>query len=496
MKRKKGRSGWLNIGGLVAVLGAAAGCAMSGMGGSDFGATQGGVQDLALAREYVAAGTVPPPEAFPVEGIFSEHDLPLQGTPCQTLLCLRTALGLAPTAAGESAAWLQVGMSSTIDPETWERPAQTLIFTVDVSGSMGWDYKEVGEYPSPGALSRLLMKEIVSRLDANDRVAIVTYGSTSRLRLSPTEATSGAVTREIDALSSGGSTNMEAGLERAIAVARDLQGASNVRIMLFTDVRPNVGATEASEFEGLVAEAAALGAGTTVFGLGAGLGPETFEAMSHLRGGNAFALFDQEDLTDLMEESWPWMLTPIAYDLELSLGASQGFQVTEAYGFPAPEVGAATAPQLNAASVFLSRKRGAMLVQLQPLTSAATHVLTGLEIAGQLRYETPEGHRVEQPVLQRVTGEEPRDAAGHYFEQASVGKTVALALLCEGMQEATRQYAADPAAAIAVLQAALDRYRADIEVYEDASLQAEVEFASALLTLLEEGAPQTDLYGR
>ncbi len=43
------------------------------------GATQGGVQDMQLARELIASGMVPPPEAFTVEGMFSEHVLPLAG---------------------------------------------------------------------------------------------------------------------------------------------------------------------------------------------------------------------------------------------------------------------------------------------------------------------------------------------------------------------------------------------------------------------------------
>ena len=45
-----------------------------GIGDGDFGATQGGVQDIGLARTLVAEGVVPPASAFAVEGMFSEHD--------------------------------------------------------------------------------------------------------------------------------------------------------------------------------------------------------------------------------------------------------------------------------------------------------------------------------------------------------------------------------------------------------------------------------------
>src|SRR5262245_29687677 len=82
-----------------------------GPGGS-FGATQGGVKDMKLARELVAKGQVPPASAFLVEGMFSEHDLPLDGPPCAALFCPRGAIGVADTLDGAASGWLQVGLAS------------------------------------------------------------------------------------------------------------------------------------------------------------------------------------------------------------------------------------------------------------------------------------------------------------------------------------------------------------------------------------------------
>jgi len=75
--------------------------------GAEFGATQGGVKDMQLARTLVKEGRVPPKDAFVVEGMFSEHDLPLSGTPCARTLCLRGALGVAPDEKDAAAAWLR-----------------------------------------------------------------------------------------------------------------------------------------------------------------------------------------------------------------------------------------------------------------------------------------------------------------------------------------------------------------------------------------------------
>ncbi|MFO8070452.1 MAG: VWA domain-containing protein, partial [Polyangia bacterium] len=153
-------------------------CAGDFMMEGGFGATAGGVQDMGLARELIEEGMVPPPEAFVVEGMFSEHDLPLDGPACTSLLCLRAAAGVAPTLDGEDSAWLQVGLSSSVDPTTFQREPQTLVMAIDASGSMGSRYEDVGDgHTSPMEVSRALLHAIVAELGPSDQVALVTYGS-------------------------------------------------------------------------------------------------------------------------------------------------------------------------------------------------------------------------------------------------------------------------------------------------------------------------------
>ncbi len=140
----------VGMAGTMATLVALAACDGGGPGGG-FGARQGGVQDMRLARELVAAGKVPPPEAFVVEGMFGEHDLGLAYVPCPRLLCLQEALGWAPTVEGADSGWLQVALSSTIDPATFQRPPLAIVAAVDTSGSMGFTY---GDDPLPIEVAR------------------------------------------------------------------------------------------------------------------------------------------------------------------------------------------------------------------------------------------------------------------------------------------------------------------------------------------------------
>ena len=326
--------------------------------GGDFGATPGGVKDMRYARALITEGKVPPKETLLVEGMFAEHELGLTGAACEDVLCLRAAAGVAPDGAGSPRGWVEVGLSSTIDPETWTRPATTFIFTVDVSGSMGWGYGE--EDITPGHLARILLHALTDQLRADDEVAIVTYGEDVSTALSITAGGDHATVHAvIDDLEEAGSTNMEAGMRRAyeLGAAAAARGRANVRVILFSDEQPNVGATGSTEFETLIADGADDGVGITVLALGLGVGAELVQSMSHLRGANAFSFADDNDAAQFMNDDYPWFTTPIAYDLSLAVTPSPDLGIAEAYGFPGTF---AADPELTVSTIFLSKRKGAV----------------------------------------------------------------------------------------------------------------------------------------
>ncbi len=474
----------------IAALLGALGCGLPVGGASDFGATQGGVQDMGFARELIAAGRVPPAEALLVEAMFSEHDLPLTGEPTADLLGLRAAAGWCPDATGAAAAWVQVGLSSSVDMETYVRPSVSLVACVDVSGSMGWTYETgSGESPTPGQVARALLRVIAPQLGAADEFAVVTYDSTVR---TPLPFTSGdnqeAIVEVIDGLSAGGSTAMEAGLEAAYEVATGAREGSDARVLLFTDAQPNVGAATPTEFERLAAAGADQDVGLTVFAIGVGMGSEVLEAISHLRGGSAFTLFDCEDVDELMADDWPWLLTPIAYDLRVSAAPAAGFTVAEAYGFP--QGGEEPQAELEVSSVFLSRRRGALLIRLAPGEAVTADALGAVL---DLSYTTPAGDAVARQVTVAARVR-PLDALGACFDQPSVGKSVALAALVSSMRDAAERYEEAPERAAETLAGAVAWFASISESLGDASLAPELKLASDMLSLVREGAPQGDMY--
>jgi Ca-activated chloride channel homolog len=463
--------------------------ACGGMYGSDFGATPGGVKDLTLARELIAAGQVPPPDALLVEAMFAEHDLGVNGLACEQLLCLRAAAGIAPDVSGAPTGWVQIGLSSTVDPETWVRPSTTFVMTVDVSGSMGWE-NDGGTYASAGSVARTLLRSLGDELRPDDRVAIVTYGSDVEVPLGLVAGDDDRYRRVVDGLGTDGSTNMEAGLLRAYDLAEEaaLDGTTaQTRVLLFTDVQPNVGATDAGSFENLATMGADRGIGITVLALGTGIGPEVMRGIAHVPYANAFSLMSDEDAGDLMADQWPWFTTPIAFDLHVEVTPATGFSLGELYGFPSgsdEEV-----PGMTVETVFLSKRKGALLFSLRPDEGTD---LSALGANLLLSYRTPSGELFSGTLTPAYDGS-PLDERGQHFAQPSTARTVALALLVSEMHEAAVAYGTAPETAAARMRAAHERFAADAA--GDETLSAEVPFSQALLDLMAAGAPQGTLYG-
>jgi hypothetical protein len=145
------------------------------------------------------------------------------------------------------------------------------------------------------------------------------------------------------------------------------------------------------------------------------------------------------------------------------------------------------------ATVFLSKNKGALLLRLtNPIGDRG---LTGLRVNGRLSYKTLDGELVEDQIEAVYSGQ-TTDERGMFFEQTSVGKTVALAVLVDNMRFAAELYGRNKDAAADHMQAVVERIQADVDALDDVSLLVEEILALELLGLMEAHAPQGDLYGQ
>ncbi|MDP2316654.1 MAG: VWA domain-containing protein [Pseudomonadota bacterium] len=335
-----------------------AACGGSMDGFAEYGVSPGGTQDIALAHDLIESGLIPAREQFTAEGLFSEHDLPLDGPPCTELLCPRAAAAYqAPVDGGAARYVTQIGFGTELTDDTFTRAPVRIAATVDTSGSMeGADRL--------GAVKAGLLA-MIPQMDERDQLALVVYGSTARevhpmtvMDAAGREALAAAVSD----LQSEGSTNMEAGMEIAYGSVLAVAGDEGVeeRVMLFTDAQPNTGDTSRGGFLGQVAEGAEVGIGISVYGVGLDLGSELADALAKTRGGNSYYLPDADTAAGLFADEFPFMVTPLAYDLAVALVPAEGVAIGEGYGMPV-DGGTST---FGASTLFLSRSNGALAVTL------------------------------------------------------------------------------------------------------------------------------------
>jgi len=133
---------------------------------------------------------------------------------------------------------LRIGIQAREIPDELRRPV-SLTFVIDTSGSMDME--------SRLELVKAALGLLVTRLHADDSVAIVTFGDSAQLILNPTSAAEPqAILAAINQLQPGGSTNAQAGLELGydIAALGHRAGALD-RVVLASDGVANVGLTDA-----------------------------------------------------------------------------------------------------------------------------------------------------------------------------------------------------------------------------------------------------------
>lgn len=465
------------LGAAALLVGCSGGFSAPNVGGG-FGATPGGAQDISLARTKINQGEIPEPEDFVAEGLYAEHDLPLDGPPCEELLCLRMATGIAPAIdTGRQEVFVQVGFSSNVDPATFRRKPLDVALVIDRSGSMA------GE---PMQAVKDAARTLVDKLNEDDTLSVVIFDDEVDTLVEQRPVRDRAALKgAIGEIEDRGSTCIECGLREGFKqlAKRPNDPSRSRRLFLFTDAMPNVGATGEGEFTELLVSNAREGRDTTVFGVNIAFGQELVTKISSVRGSNYFYLGDSERTRKVFDEDFDFLVTPIAYDLRMALEPAEGFQVEAVYGLPGVEPGASKA-EMEVATVFLSRRRGAMLARLRGPEQVSPHQRV---VAGSFSCEPANGGAFAPVSLSAsYEGSEPLSSTATWYAQRSVRKTVALTNFILGARKAIQLWKDGEhteAHEMAARTAAL--LHEEAEALDDAPLRTEAELAGKLADLMK-----------
>ncbi len=158
---------------------------------------------------------------------------------------------------------LLIGLQAAEIPRE-ERPAQNLVFLIDVSGSM--------DMPNKLPLVKRAFQMLIDELSPKDTVSIVTYASMDEVLLDGVPAgEKTTIMTAIENLTAGGMTAGAAGITTAyeLAAKHFIPGGNN-RVLLATDGDLNVGVSDEGSLARLVEEKKQGGVFLSVLGFGDG----------------------------------------------------------------------------------------------------------------------------------------------------------------------------------------------------------------------------------
>ncbi len=263
-----------------------------------------------MARAYLWRGMLPPEEAVRVEEFVNAFDYGYR-PPEKEAFAVQVEAFPSPNRKGYHV--LHVGLKGR-EVKKAERKASNLVFTIDVSGSMGMENRL-------GLVKRAL-ELLVDQLDERDTVAIVVYGDSARLLLPPTNAMRREqILEAIHRLRPEGSTNVQAGLELAYQVAaKHLRPGGINRVVLCSDGVANNGITHA---DGIFARVKGLAErGITLSAVGFGMGNYNDVLMERLAdtGNGNYAYVDRlDEARRIFVEQLTGTLQVIAKDVKVQL---------------------------------------------------------------------------------------------------------------------------------------------------------------------------------
>jgi Ca-activated chloride channel family protein len=264
-----------------------------------------------IARSKLLSGQLPPESAVRVEEFVNYFDYRYADRADEAPFAVY--MEAAPSPWEPSHHVLRVALQGDRIDEDARKPVR-LTFLVDVSGSMSASNKL--------PLARRAMRYLVDNLGPEDSVAITTYAGRTEIILPPTSAGDlSAIHTAIEALQSGGGTNMDSGVQLAYQLADRafVEGAEN-RVVVLSDGDANIGRTSHEALLTEITGYAKRGITLSTIGFGRGNYQDTLmEQLANKGDGNYFYIDDYTEAKKVFGQDLSGTIQTIARDVKIQV---------------------------------------------------------------------------------------------------------------------------------------------------------------------------------
>jgi len=266
----------------------------------------------ANVRRMLEHGQLPPADAVRIEEMVNYFDYHYP-SPSERDMPFKVSTEIAPTPWNRKTHLLRIGIKG-YDIARNKIPPANLVFLVDVSGSM--------RAPNKLELLKSSLTLLTRQLGRHDRVSLVVYAGASGVVLEPTPGNQRAkIISALDQLTAGGSTNGEAGIKLAYAMAEQgfIRNGIN-RVILATDGDFNVGIANIEALKSLIASKRKSGISLTTLGFGMGnYNDQMMEQLADTGNGNYAYIDNLNEANKVLVHQMSSTLFTIAKDVKVQI---------------------------------------------------------------------------------------------------------------------------------------------------------------------------------
>ena len=266
----------------------------------------------AFVRAQLNRNVLPPAASVRTEELINYFPYAYEA-PASASEPFRANVAVFPNPWAEGRKLIRIGVKGYALQQT-NRPRANLVFLIDTSGSM--------EPPNRLPLVKQSLAMLLTQLQPDDRVAIVTYAGNAGTALEPTAVSEKAkILATIERLEAGGSTAGAEGIRQAYALAEQNFDANGVnRVILATDGDFNVGITNKDELKGFVERQREKGIFLSVLGVGVGNYNDALAQTLAQNGNGVAAYIDTiNEARKVLVEEASSTLFPIGKDVKIQI---------------------------------------------------------------------------------------------------------------------------------------------------------------------------------